>query len=263
VKPPRILPALRCAALAAMLLCGSAHADEDPPPAPAPAQAAPAVQPDPQRAAETVFHAPEFWWKDVQKVKDPRLSMPSLDFLTDALRWLGRLLEWLFGDREQHPSSSSSLARYAAWALLAAIPLLLALRWRELQRWLGLGGRSRGAAPQATLEAEELPDARSLMAQAAAALAQGDAAQAVRLAFLAVIADLELQGLIPVNRARTNRQLSDALRRSPAAAMNAGFNTLALAYERVCYGRHPVGAAEAQMYLARCGELLATPRRPA
>jgi hypothetical protein len=126
-----------------------------------------------------------------------------------------------------------------------------------------LGGRGRAPAARATLDAEELPDASNLMAQAAAALARGDAVQAVRLAFLSVIADLELQGLIPVNRARTNRQLSEALRRSPAAAMNSGFNILALAYERVCYGRHPVGAAEAQMYLSRCGELLATPRRPA
>jgi hypothetical protein len=195
------------------------------------------------------------------------LSRPELaPARTGAGPWLGwvaslweRLLELL---------GSGEAGRYAAsgrtvfFACLAAA-LALAVAWTLSRRAVSRRqSRSREAAAASTLP---LPDESDALAEAS--LARGQGREALRHAFLALLAALERAGRVPRGRALTNRELSELLAArtsTPAAiaspaltALAAGFAELAARFDQAVYGGSAVAAEEARTCLDRSRALRA------
>lgn len=214
---------------------------------------------DPARAAREVFQAPGFWWKRIERRPVSQSWFVSLvnaavDYLATALRGLGdllaRLLRDLFG---VVPWSSSGgaiavwliAAGLAAWSLFKLLPLVAV--------WL----RGRPARPPRTREGADrqpLAEASDLFEQSQQAYRDGLYAESIRLAFLALIARLEKQGLIRRASTRTNREYLNDLRRRADVA--APFAQAARIYERIWYGRAAAGRAEAEQAIHLCGSVI-------
>jgi hypothetical protein len=209
--------------------------------------------------AREVFRAPEFWWKKVERIHGPDVPAPLLDTLVRAGRWvlhaIGSLLQLLWPSGS--PLALTNVLRYVALAVVIVWLVWLATRWREVWRWIT---PKVAAAPSVTsggAVSTALPDVARLLDQAGTALEREQAESVVRFGFLAVIAWLTTHGLIPANRAHTNREHLDALHHPRAAPFREGFRRLALPYERVCYGQRAMTIDDARTFLADCRTLMA------
>ncbi len=136
--------------------------------------------------------------------------------------------------------------RYAAFGravflgAVAAAVLLAILAFRR-----PLGAR-RASSPESPASGAAPPDARLSAAEAAAAA--GQAALAIRLAFLAALGALEREGLVPPGRALTSLELLQHLDRA-APARTGALVALSRACDEVVYGGHTAGASQADAAL--------------
>lgn len=156
---------------------------------------------------------------------DPRVLRRALAALWE------RLLE-LLGTEEAGRYAEVGRALYLGAAAAALLLVAIALRRRRARP----APRAR-AAPSSAPPAPAAPPDGSLAA-ARAALARGDAREAVRLALLASLGALERAGRIPRGRALTSAELV-------ARAGAAELAPIAAAFDRAVYGGRPLAPAEA------------------
>jgi hypothetical protein len=173
-----------------------------------------------------------------------------------AQRWRGEALRQWLSDWWERLTELLGTAEAERWAGLgravffAAVAVALLLLWRAVRR-----RRARpdaAARPAAATPAAPTPTRATSVADAERALARGDAAGAVRLAFLAAA------GAIPY---RLRTAPGDVLTGSELAARlgDQGFGGLAHLHERTVFGRRPVTTEEAAAALAVATRLAAGP----
>ena len=188
-------------------------------------------------ALTDVLSAPEF---------RGRQRYAGLAALADRIKqWLR---SWL-PDFSRGKGVVEPVLRYATWAIAAiAFALLAWLTWRLLR------GVSRDSAvrPRPTSGAASA-DARTWAIRARAAAAAGDAREAVRCAYHAVLHRLDEDGAWTIAEARTPREylrlLPAADRRQPAVAF------VARLFEGTWYGGAEPGLDDARTAVGHLGEL--------
>jgi hypothetical protein len=170
-------------------------------------------------------------------------------FVDRVRRWLR---SWLPGVK---PGAAAvvPILRYASWVIAAAAFVLLAwLTWRVLR------GATRDAAVRpGPVRGADPVDARTWAARARAAAAAGDAREAVRCAYHAVLHRLDEQGAWTIAEARTPREymrlLPAADRRQPAVSF------VARLFEGTWYGGAEPAIDDAQAAVRHLGELADRP----
>jgi hypothetical protein len=222
-----------------------------------------AAPPDPHadtaQVAQEVFEDPEFWWKRTERVESSaswleRLLRAAADLIGKILHqlwnWLTWLLQGLFKVTVGDWSGGTPLVWLVAGLVLAWAAWKL---YRHLEPWL----RQVGTAANRTQAAgyQQLPEADVLFRQAGQAFREGRYAETVRLALLALIAQLQHRRLLRYDPTRTNREYQADLRAEPALATL--FRDIALPYERVWYGRSPATLGDAERVLGLCRTVLA------
>ncbi len=266
-------PARAAASVGEALQAGGREAGKPGESAHAPGLAATGVRSDAGAAAREVLQGDDFWWKRTERVEltVPKTGIagffakvgeflvqlirplrPVWDLFVDFLRALWRLWRSLYGWMATGDWTGGS---QVIW-LIAAVILGWAI-WKLspfVVRWIsGLAG-APGAQPEANASWQKLPEAADLFTQARDALTTRQYADAIRLALLALIAQLEKRGLIRYDTTRTNREYQMELR--PQGNLAASFGQLARIYERVWYGKMPAGPAEAEAAMDLCQLLL-------
>ena len=192
-------------------------------------------------ALAEVLSAPEF---------RGRQRYAGLMELVDRVkRWLR---SWL-PDMRPGAAAVVPILRYATWAIAAAAFVLLAwLTWRLLR------GVSRDTAvrPRPARGAEPI-DARTWASRARAAAAAGDAREAIRCAYHAVLHRLDEEGAWTIAEARTPREymrlLPAADRRQPAVSF------VARLFEGTWYGGAEPAIDDARTAVHHLGELADRP----
>jgi hypothetical protein len=177
------------------------------------------------------------------------------------LRLWQDLLE-LLGTSEAERYASTGRAIFLAAAAAALALLLVAARRRR-----GAATARGASAPDASPGS---PARRSTAEDAAEALARGDAREAVRRAFLAVLASLERAGRVRGGSTLTNGEILAAVAvggpaasatststPAPAAALATDVATLARLFDRAIYGGLPVAAQDARSAVERAREVTA------
>lgn len=166
------------------------------------------------------------------------LARPEFSVAPDrAADWLQRLVDHVFGVG----GVPVWLGRITVLAIVVAAVLLVASLLSER----GPRGRRERAAP-AVPGAERpggRPAAADLYRAARDAAAVGRHAEAVLLAFRAIVARLIERGLLLADPSRTNREHLRDL--GPRAREAAALRAALPAFERVRYGRRDAGAVEA------------------
>ncbi len=215
---------------------------------------------DPAQAARDVFQDPQFWWKRVEtKTVDTSWMVSIAKALAEFLGWilsgLGDWIRWLLRRLFRFAIGGSETGTEIVWIIVGV--LLVWAVWMLLPvvlRWLGAmpASRASGASPA---RMEILPESADLFDQAGLALRDGQHAEAIRLALLALIARLEKRGLLRYDTSRTNREYQRELR--PSAEIAAGFGRLARIYDRVWYGGRPAGREDAEQAIGLCRTMIA------
>jgi hypothetical protein len=163
-------------------------------------------------------------------------------WIADALRPVGRAIEWLSSLMPQAP-----YARILLWTVLIAavvgLAWLLATRWRSgewrLPRW------RRADGPTATEGGEWLPAAapvRAWLEEADALAAQGRFGEAVHLLLKRSIDDIAYRRPQLVRPALTSRDIAAAEAIPPGARKL--FGGIVATVERSLFGGRPVSAGE-------------------
>lgn len=214
-------------------------------------------------AAREVLQGPQFWWKHRSDIDDPTRHLGFLSRVSEVIEtvwnWLvaglKRLFEFLVYLLNFAPpglTSSTAAARVIVCVLAVAAIGFLGWKCYGLLRQ-----RKRAPAvelPDDTSRLEQLPDALVLLARAQAALQAGDNVQALRFAFLALLALLQDRGILRYSRGRTNTEYSRDLRGQPSLATD--FRGVALPFERAQYGKIEPSRIEARQAIAVCQSLL-------
>ena len=213
--------------------------------------------------AREVLEGSQFWWKHRSTIDDPtrRLGFFSRlgdlietiwNWVLDGLKWLFLQLRNLFAFAPSGFQDSASFARILVYVL--AIVAVAFLGWKGYGL---LRNRRRSAAitiPADVSQLEELPDAFVLFERAQQALRDGQNAQALRFAFLALLALLQDRGILRYSRSRTNREYARDLRGEPKLASD--FRGVALPFERAQYGHVEPTGIDVRNALAVCQSLL-------
>jgi hypothetical protein len=145
---------------------------------------------------------------------------------------------------------SAEAERYASFGrtvLLTAVAAAAAVLWAVARR--RSAARRREPAPPAAAIRPPPQDLSAALAEGA--LARGDAAGAIRHAFLAALAALERSGRLPPGRALTNREIVAAVERDPADALGPELSGLAAAFDRTVYGARAASLDDARAALER------------
>jgi hypothetical protein len=140
---------------------------------------------------------------------------------------------------------------------LILIAPILWLTWKLqplLWQWLSSGSARMPAVHGVEPVHEELPEARLLLDQASALIEKGKYREAIRTAFLALLACLQNRGALRYDRSRTNREYLADLAASPELA--AIFRSAARPYERAWYGCLPVTGDDADRMVGICSPLV-------
>ena len=214
-------------------------------------------------AVRQSFEGPEFWWKRTARVEGPELPGVAraigkllgwiADGLEALLKWLADLLEGLFGTRW----TAGRLPGWFLWGVLTGLTVLVigALLWRRRQllaRWLR--GETREPPARRLTPQERLPGAGQLFERARQMAREGRFRDAVRYAFLALLASLQDRGLLRYDPSRTNREYYHEL--LPRGALADRFLSVAVEFDRTWYGRLPVDRGQAEQMIARCERLV-------
>jgi hypothetical protein len=211
---------------------------------------------DPAVAAREVFQDQDFWWKRIETKTVSTSWLQSIlqaiaEFIgrivRDILEWIARILGRLFGALGGAGADSAIvwviIAVVLAWAIWRLYPVIA--------RWLMSG------PPAPTTDGvtwQTLPESADLYDRAGRALSDGQYAEAIRLALLALIARLERRGLLRYDTSRTNREYQVELRhRTELATL---FGQLARIYDRVWYGRVSADRADAERAIDLCGSAI-------
>jgi hypothetical protein len=174
-----------------------------------------------------------------------------LAFADRVKRWLR---SWL-PEVQTAGSTVTPILRYAAWVVAALAFVLLAwLTWRLLR------GMPRDAPPRPTATPGREPmDAHAWTARARAAASAGNAREAVRCAYHAVLHRLDEDGAWTIEDDRTPREylrlLSAADRRQPAVSF------VARLFEGTWYGGAEPAMDQADAALRHLGDLVDRPER--
>ena len=183
---------------------------------------------------------------------DPEFRARNQDDL--LMRWAQRVRDWI---RSWFPglpgAAAGTVTPVLTWtsigvAAIAFVVLALTV-WRTLRR----AGWDTARAARAPAADGEPVDARAWAARARAAAAAGDAREAIRCAYHAVLHRLDEEGVWTIEDARTPREylrlvpVHDA--RQPAVA------AVARLFEGTWYGGREAGPGEAQAAIGRLGEL--------
>jgi hypothetical protein len=163
-----------------------------------------------------------------------------------------KLFNWLFGLRLGMGDWSSGLPLIwlvvivvGGWTLWRLVPHI----------WKWWAGRSLpGNAREALAVQENLPQARVLLQRAQAALLANQSSEAVRFAFLALLAWLQERGALRYDPSRTNREYQRDLRQEPDLAV--AFHEMAGPFERAWYGGYPADLPETERVISLCRRLV-------
>lgn len=170
--------------------------------------------------------------------------------------WLRSLLSRVLPEGTTMRGVGEALAWLTGLAALAGLSVWL-LRLRRV---------SRGAAPIAEHLSPRL-SSREWVASARQAIERGDAREAVRCAYLAVIFRFEEQGVWRVDDTRTPREyerllMAAELKFGPAGdALRTAFRDLTRQFEQTWYGARPADSVILWQCLEQCG--CVPPRQPA
>jgi hypothetical protein len=209
--------------------------------------------------ADDVFAADDFWWKRTEEVEAPSLLGGVFAaiyeyVLRPILQALGKLLdailEWLWSLFGEGPAGDWSSGIPWLWivvALLAAIVL-----WRIVVMFRQPREVTAELPPDTPVD--ELPQAGQLLDEAQAALARGVRRDAIRLAFLALIAHLQDRGRLSWDPSRSNREYQRDLR--PWPDVSAGFRACADPYERCWYGGRLPESSDVDSVISYCRQQL-------
>lgn len=205
----------------------------------------------PTLTAHKVFQGPEFWWKRAGP-KEPSSSWlwSFLEAVWKPVGWVvSKILDflgWLLRQIFSSVPGGSGGGSLIIW--LVALVVIAWVAWKVLPsfaRWLGASSSPTGpGGPSGASGVHILADASDLFTQAEQAHRDGDHAEAVRLALLALIARLERQGLLRYDTTRTNREYQKELRQRPDVA--SLFGTVSRIYERIWYGRLSASETDAE-----------------
>ena len=188
-----------------------------------------AARPHLRGALADVLAAPEF--------RGRQRYAGLMAFVDRVRRWLR---SWL-PEARQGAAAVVPILRYATWVIAAiAFVLLVWLTWRVLR---GASRDTAAARPRPARGADPV-DARTWAARARAAAAAGDAREAVRCAYHAVLHRLDEEGAWTIAEARTPREymrlLPAADRRQPAVSF------VARLFEGAWYGGAQPGIDDAR-----------------
>ena len=230
---------------------------------------------DAVRAMQEAFAGSEFWWKRTEEVQVPRLPLAWLGeaigkffnllwkAIEPVLEAIGNFFRWIwYGLR----NLQLSLAYFPGGTLLISLILLALLgylAWKIhplVWEWLKSPESQRRRRSAAGPVQAALPEASLLLDQAAGAVQAGQYREAIRFAFLALLAGLQHRGLLRYDSSRTNREYLFDLRGVPDLA--AVFRDAARPYERAWYGQLPVTSVEAEELLGRCRRLVTSEGSP-
>jgi hypothetical protein len=164
-----------------------------------------------------------------------------------------RIREWVRGWLRPLEGGDRAIGTFVQWiawiAAALAFAVLAALVWRLLRS----ASRDTSALAARLQPSADPTDARTWARRAAAAAAAGDAREAVRCAYHAVLHRLDEDGAWTIEEARTPREyvrlLPAADRRHPAVA------SVVRLFEGTWYGGAQPGLDEARAALGRLGEL--------
>jgi hypothetical protein len=228
---------------------------------------------DAVRALADAYSGSEFWWKRQQHVelqwRPFRLMGDVLsEFLALMGDALGRALRAVvYFIRDTWYLIRDALAGLVPGLGATGVTLILSatlagligwVMWKvhpHVMQWLKSGDKASPAKRASALVHEELPAASLLLSQASEAMQLGRYPEAMRFAFLALLAGLQSRGALRYDRSRTNREYLNDLRDLPHLAVV--FRDAAQPYERAWYGKVPVTLAEAEQLLGLCGRVVA------
>jgi hypothetical protein len=183
---------------------------------------------------------------------DPEFRGRGKDDL--MMRWAERIRDWLRSWLPSLPDAPDAVEPVLTWtsggiAVLAFLVLALVV-WRTLRRasW----DTARQVRPASAAPGDPA-DARAWAARARAAAASGDAREAIRCAYHAVLHRLDEDGVWRIEDARTPREY---LRLVPAHdARQPAVAAVARLFEGTWYGGRQPGPGDAQAAIGRLGEL--------
>lgn len=164
--------------------------------------------------------------------------------INKAQRWIGELLARIFGARRASSGfvfgSVSIVRMILALAVLLAAVIGLAKLSRRMQ-----ARRRKETNEKREVLGEELADdatASELLSRAKELARQGDFRSAIRLAYIALLCEMEQRGKVRLHRAKTNRDYLDELK--PEPAIFPTFSVMTGAFEHVWYGHEPATESE-------------------
>jgi hypothetical protein len=183
---------------------------------------------------------------------DPAFGARNQDHV--LMRWAQRIRDWIRSWFPGLPAAAAGTVKpVLTWtsigvAAIAFVVLALTV-WRTLRR---AGWETARVARAAAAEGEPA-DAGAWAARARAAAAAGDAREAIRCAYHAVLHRLDEDGVWTIEDARTPREY---LRLVPAHdARQPAVAAVARLFEGTWYGGREAGPGEAQAAIGRLGEL--------
>jgi hypothetical protein len=163
----------------------------------------------------------------------------------DIRRWVR---SW-FPSMQNTGRAVGPAVKWFSWLVAAAAFVLLAgLVWRMLAR-----STREARVRMRPGTARERLDARGWAERARAALAAGEAREALRCAYQAVLHRLDEEGAWTIADARTPREYVRLL--PPADRRHAAVSMVARAFERVWYGGAQPALVDAEAAVGRLGEL--------
>ncbi|HEX5324489.1 MAG TPA: DUF4129 domain-containing protein, partial [Capsulimonadaceae bacterium] len=196
-----------------------------------------------------------------------------LDKWLDAFsRWLSRLFSGAHASSPSGPHIDPDLPMFILITIaLVAAGIIIAFLIKAISRHLA--GRSTSSlAPQSSLamNAQEASlvatrDFERLMALAHRHAQDGDYRSAVRLAYLATLVLLDSEGVVRLNRSKTNWEYLRMVRSAGQEGIYTALLPFTRSFDRIWYGQNPAGAAESDEAIQRhedVRKLLAAGPRP-
>ncbi len=186
-------------------------------------------------------------------LRRPRVDLPEIDprwmerlakRLQDIVRWLAKIRDRLWGDRQGGGGGLGlgtwvlAAAEGAVWVLGIGAAAILAILVVRLMRRVPRAGTDPALA---TVSGEEMPDALSRSTEAWRRFAEefvrkGEWRLALRAVYLALLSLLHERGAIRYARDRTNGEYAAALASVPAGEP---FQSLTGMFDRAWYGDKP------------------------
>jgi hypothetical protein len=212
------------------------------------------------QTAREVFEGQDFWWKRTRHIADADAGMSWFAIVLEALgNLLKRIWEIIAGLFQWNLGLSGWPGGIVVIWLVVALALAWMLWKLSFWFWSWWAQFKRPGQSKASLPAQEtLPEASVLLERAAQAAAAGEYSQALRFAFLALLASLQSDGMLRYDPSRTNREYEQDLKHE--SEILSVFHQVARPYERVWYGRYPADRPEVERVFVLCRRLVGKER---